>query len=228
MAITGISSMATRLILNALSRRYEGAGGQPVKIEATGGVTAADRVRAGEALDIVVLASKPMAKLEAEGHIVAGSIRPFTRSGMAIAAPAGRAHPDVGSEAAVKRAVLEAGTVCYSTGPSGDHVLELCARWGIGADSPKLLKAPPGVPVGQLVAEGKAGLGFQQLSELIHVQGIDILGPLPPEIQATTIFSAGVCSRSGQVEETRKLIDFLVSPATDALKRDEGMEPPPT
>lgn len=223
--ISGISSMATRLILGELAQRYEAAKGVKVSVASMGGVDAAKRVREGEATDLVVLASGPMAKLEAEGHLVAGSVKGFTRSGMAIAVRAGAARPDIGSEEAVKAAVLAADKVCYSTGPSGDHLLQLCARWGLAADSDKLLKAPPGVPVGSLVAKGEAELGFQQLSELIHVQGLEVLGPLPPEIQNVTVFAAGVASMSAQPAETADLIAYLASPETAEVKQAQGMEP---
>jgi len=223
--ITGISSMATRLILGELAQRYEAAKGVKVTIASMGGVDAAKRVREGEQTDIVILASGPMGKLEAEGHLAAGSVKGFTRSGMAIAVRQGAPHPDIGSEAAVKAAVQAANRVCYSTGPSGDHLLQLCAKWGIAADSDKLLKAPPGVPVGSLVAKGEADLGFQQLSELIHVQGLEVLGPLPPEIQNTTIFAAGVSAMSAHPAETADLIAYLASPGTSEVKRAQGMEP---
>jgi molybdate transport system substrate-binding protein len=217
--------MATRLILGELARRYQDTAGVAVDVRSMGGVDAAKLVRAGEAADMVVLASNVMSQLEAEGHVQAGSIRGFTRSGMAIAVRAGAAHPDIGSEDAVRRAVLAARRVGYSTGPSGDHLLKLCAGWGLAGDSEQLVKAPPGVPVGKLVADGEADLGFQQLSELIHAPGVEVLGPLPPEIQATTIFSAGVSSRSERPAETEALIAFLAAPEADALKREEGMEP---
>ena len=223
--IAGVSSMATRLILGELAQRYEAASGVGVAIKAMGGVDAARLVREGEATDIVVLASGPMAKLEAEGHILTGSIKGFARSGMAIAVRTGAEPPDISDEDAVRRAVLAAKTVCYSTGPSGDHLLQLCERWGLPADSERLLKAPPGVPVGSLVAQGDADLGFQQLSELIHVPGIAVVGPLPPEIQAVTVFAAGVCSASAQPAQTQDLIAYLTSPDTDGVKRDQGMEP---
>jgi molybdate transport system substrate-binding protein len=223
--ITGISSMATRLILGELAQRYEAAKGVKVSIVSMGGVDAAKRVREGDSTDVVVLASGPMAKLEAEGHLVAGSVKGFTRSGMAIAVRKGGPTPDIGDEAAVKAAVMAAGKVCYSTGPSGDHLLQLCAKWGIAADSDKLLKAPPGVPVGSLVAKGEAQLGFQQLSELIHVQGIEVLGPLPPEIQNVTVFAAGVSAMSAHPAETATLIAYLASPETAGVKQAQGMEP---
>jgi molybdate transport system substrate-binding protein len=222
-ALTGISSMATRLILGELARRYEARTGAAVDIRSMGGVDAAKLVRAGEAVDMVVLASNVMAQLEAEGHVRPGSVQGFTRSGMAIAVRAGAGQPDIGSEDAVRRAVLAAARVGYSTGPSGDHLLNLCARWGVPAE--RLVKAPPGVPVGKLIADGDADLGFQQLSELIHAPGVQVVGPLPPEIQATTIFSAGVCAKSERQVETEALIAFLASPDADAVKREQGMAP---
>ena len=224
-ALNGISSMATRLILGELARRYEAQTGARVDIRSMGGVDAARLVREGEAVDMVVLASNVMAQLEAEGHVRADSVSGFTRSGMAIAVRAGAAPPDIGNEDAVRRAVLAAPRIGYSTGPSGDHLLGLCARWGVPADSERLVKAPPGVPVGKLVADGDVELGFQQLSELIHAPGVQVVGPLPPEIQALTIFSAGVCARSNRLAETAALIAFLVSPEADAIKREQGMEP---
>lgn len=223
--LSGISSMATRLILGELSQRYEAAKGVTVAIQSMGGVDAAKRVREGEATDVVILASGPMAKLEAEGHLVAGSVRGFTRSGMAIAVRSGAARPDISTGEAVKAAVMAAGKVCYSTGPSGDHLLQLCAAWGVAADDPRLVKAPPGVPVGSFVAQGEADLGFQQLSELIHVKGIEVLGPLPPEIQNVTVFAAGVAATSVQPDQTADLIAYLASPETAAVKRAQGMEP---
>lgn len=223
--IAGISSMATRLILGELTKRHEAQSGIASAIKAMGGVDAAKRVREGEATDIVILASGPMAKLEAEGHLARGSVKGFARSGMAVAVRAGAPQPDIGDEAAVKRAVLEAGKVCYSTGPSGDHLLQLCAKWGLAADDARLVKAPPGIPVGSFVAQGDADLGFQQLSELIHVQGIVVLGPLPPEIQNVTVFAAGIASTSKQPNETAALIAYLTSPETAEVKTAQGMEP---
>jgi molybdate transport system substrate-binding protein len=224
--IAGVSSMATRLILGELTRRYEAASGVRVAIKSMGGVDAARLIRSGEATDIVILASNVMAQLQAEGHILSGSIQDFARSGMAIAVQAGASWPDISDEAAVRGAVAAAPKVCYSTGPSGDHLLQLCERWGIlPAQADRLIKAPPGVPVGALVAQGEADLGFQQLSELIHVPGIEVVGPLPPQIQAVTVFSAGVSSASQHSAETRDLIAYLTSSDADDVKREQGMEP---
>lgn len=223
-AIAGISSMATRVILGDLAQRYEKATGIPVAIRSMGGVDAAKLVRAGEETDIVILASGPMGQLEAEGHLVAGSVRPFTRSGMAIAVKAGTPWPDIASEQAVRQAIAAARKVGYSTGPSGDHLLQLCARWGLD-DPDRMLKAPPGVPVASLVAQGEVDIGFQQLSELINVTGVEVVGPLPPEIQAVTVFAAGLASTSRRGQEAEALIAYLTSADAEPVKRAHGMEP---
>ena len=122
--------------------------------------------------------------------------------------------------------MLEARRICYSTGPSGDHLKALCEKWGV-ADSVlgRALVAPPGVPVASLVARGDADLGFQQLSELMGQPGIEIVGPLPPEIQSVTVFSAGVSSKSAEHEAARALVAYLASAETGDTKRRYGMEP---
>jgi ABC-type molybdate transport system substrate-binding protein len=126
-----VSSMATRALLDDLVRAYAAASSQPVDLESVGGVDAAKRVRAGERFDVVVLAGEVIARLEAEGRIVAGSRVDVARSAVAAAVPAGTPRPDIGSEAAVRRAVLDARAIGYSTGPSGDHLAGLLQRWGI-------------------------------------------------------------------------------------------------
>jgi molybdate transport system substrate-binding protein len=225
MQITGISSMATRQILTALTKRFEEKTGKTVAIQAMGGVDAARAVREGKPTDLVILASDVMTKLEAEGLIVAGSIAGLARSGMAIAVRAGTPHPVISSAEAVRKAIAAVPKVGYSTGPSGDHLLGLCAKWGLG-DGERLVKAPPGIPVASLVAQGQADLGFQQLSELMNVPGIEIVGPLPPEIQSVTIFAAGIAASSTQPEEARALIAFLASAEGADVKRAQGMDQP--
>ena len=145
--------MATRLILADLAREYEARTGTRVEIRSMGGVEAAKLVRAGEATDVVVLASKVMGALEAEGHLAKGSIMDFARSEIGIAVRAGSPPLSVESEQAVKQAMREARRICYSTGPSGDHLKALCRKWGL-ADSVlgRALVAAPGVPVASLVA----------------------------------------------------------------------------
>jgi molybdate transport system substrate-binding protein len=221
--LSGLSSMATRHILADLAGDYAARHGTRVEIRSMGGVEAAKSVRAGEATDIVVLASKVMASLETEGHLVKSGTRDFARSEIGVAIRAGSALPSLASEQAIKQAMLDARKLCYSTGPSGDHLKALCEQWGVPPE--RVLIAPPGVPVATLVANGDADLGFQQLSELIGQPGIEVVGPLPPEVQAATVFSAGISTMSLDPEGARAFIAYLASVETEDAKRRHGMEP---
>ena len=220
-----LSSMATRELLNELVAEYEHSTGQPVMAEAAGGVDVAKRVRAGESVDVVVLAGTAIDSLIAAGSLLPDSRVDLVRSGVAIAVRSGAPQPDVGSEEAVKRAVSGAKTLSYSTGPSGVYLETLFERWGILQDiRGRIVVPPPGVPVGSLVANGTVELGFQQLSELLTLPGIKVIGPLPPEIQTITVFSGGVSSGCERAEAARALLSYMAAPAVAALKQRFGME----
>lgn len=226
LTLTGISSMATRHVLAELIERHPVADCR-IAIESVGGVDAANRVRAGEAFDLVVLADNVIAKMEAEGHVVAGSRAPFVRSPMAAAVRAGKPRPDIGDEAVLRAALLEADSIGYSTGPSGTHLLNVLKSWGLdpAAAPERFVQAQPGVPVAALVASGKAEIGIQQLSELLGQPGIEILGLVPPPIQLVTIFSAGIGARAAHPEEARDVIAYLNAAETIEAKRRFGLEP---
>lgn len=226
-ALRVISSMATKsLLADLVALHAQASPGTEVNVESVGGVDAAKRVQAGEAFDAVVLASNAIDKLIAEGHVLAGSRVDLVHSGVAVAVRAGAAQPDISSEAALKAAVLAAHTLGYSTGPSGVQLAKLFERWGIAEQiADRIVTAAPGVPVGALVANGAVELGFQQLSELMNLEGIALLGPMPPEVQITTTFSAGIASASSQPEAVRELLGFLAAPATAEAKRRNGMDP---
>ncbi|MGZ5181825.1 MAG: substrate-binding domain-containing protein [Ramlibacter sp.] len=224
--LRGISSMATRQVLGDLASAYVARGGPQVAIGSVGGVDAARRVQAGEAFDLVVLAADAIDKLVASGQVLAGSRVDIVQSGVAVAVRRGAPRPDIGSVDAVRRAVLAAPSIGYSTGPSGTALLQLFERWGIAEQvRPQLVQARPGVPVGTMVATGQVALGFQQFSELKDLAGIDVVGPLPPAIQITTIFSGAVCAASGQPDAVRELLAFMASPACADTKRRHGMDP---
>jgi molybdate transport system substrate-binding protein len=223
--LKGISSMATRQVLAELATAYEQQSGCSVRIESVGGVDAAKRVQAGEPFDFVILASDAIDKLLASGSVVAGSKIDLVRSGVGVAVRAGASRPDIGSEAALREAVQAAPTIGYSTGPSGVALIKLFERWGLADEVAKrTVQAPPGVPVGTLVARGDVALGFQQISELMHLDGIDLLGPLPDAVQITTTFSGAACTATTQAEAVRSLLDFMTSPQADEAKHRHGMD----
>lgn len=224
--IKGISSMATRLVLAELVDAFQRRSGIRVAIESVGGVDAAKRVQAGEAFDVVILASDAIDKLIASGHVQADSKVDLVRSGVAVAVRAGAPKPDISSEDAVRAAVLAARNISYSTGPSGVALAQLFERWGIAEQiKDRIVTPPPGIPVGSLVAKGEVELGFQQLSELINLEGITVLGPLPPAIQIITTFSAGVCAGSQQGDAVRAMLVDMNTSEAAAAKRRQGMDP---
>jgi len=218
--------MATRQLLADLCAAWEAREGGAVALESVGGVDAAKRVQAGEPFDIVVLASDAIDKLLEAGKVLAGSKVDLVRSGVAVAVKAGAPRPDISSEEALRRALLSAPSIGYSTGPSGTALVKLFERWGIAGEiKSRIVQAPAGVPVGSLVARGEVALGFQQLSELMYLEGIDLCGPMPEAVQIITTFSGGVCASSHLPEAARRLLDFMASPAAAAAKRRQGMDP---
>jgi len=223
--LRGISSMATRQLLAALARAWQDRSGRAVAIESVGGVDAARRVQAGEAFDVVVLASDAIDRLLASGCLAPDSRVDLVSSGTSVAVPLGAPLPDISSEDAVRAAVLSAPTLGYSTGPSGLALARLFERWGIAdAIRNRLVMPPPGTPVGSLVARGEVALGFQQLSELIHVPGIAIVGPLPAAIAIDTVFSGAVCRGTSRGADVRALLAFMASPETAPAKCEQGMQ----
>ncbi|WP_429363497.1 substrate-binding domain-containing protein [Paraburkholderia sp. GAS32] len=218
--------MATRNMLAQLVEKYERLSQQHVTIESVGGVAAFQRVFEGESFDFVVLAAEAIDRLAAGGRVEVGSRVDLARSGVSVAVAAGAPPPGIFNEQAVRAAILAARRIGYSTGPSGAHLSRLFERWGIAnVVAPRIVQAPPGIPVGTLVARGEVELGFQQLSELMHLPGIDIIGSLPPEIQVITIFSAAICATAESADAAQSMLSFLKSSRAESTILDHGMEP---
>jgi molybdate transport system substrate-binding protein len=225
MSLKLITSMASRELLKELCARYQEESQQVVAVEAAGGVEVAKRLRAGELVDMAVLSRNTIDDLAREQVLLADSIADIANSGIAAAVAAGEAIPDISSEDALRRVVLEAASLSYSTGPSGVYLEKQFATWGVlDQIRPRIVVPPPGVPVGSLVASGKAALGFQQLSELVNLDGIRVLGPLPAAIQQLTTFSGAVASRSIEADAARRLLQYFASPQTAEMKTHFGMQ----
>jgi molybdate transport system substrate-binding protein len=221
-----IGSPGTREPYTLLVPGYEKATGNKV-VTVWGGVNeVAKRVGDGETADVVML---PAAQID--GLIKQGKLIPETRvnvatSGVGVAIRAGAPKIDISSAEGIKKALLAAKTIAYSAGPSGVHIENLIKKWGLTDQlKAKIVPPRPNVPIGVVVANGDAEIGFQQVSELLPVKGIDYLGPLPPDIQEVTVFSAGVHKAATAPDAGRALLKYLTAPEAAPIIRKTGMEP---
>jgi molybdate transport system substrate-binding protein len=184
------------------------------------------RLKAGETVDLVIMAANSLDELTQLGKIVPGTRVDLAKSRVGVAVRAGTPKPDISSGDAVKRALLSAKSIGYSTGTSGVYLDGLFQRMGIADQlKPKLKQPPSGASVGEMIARGEVEIGFQQISELIHVAGIDFLGPLPPDIQQISVFSSGIHTGATEPGAARELVRFLTSPAAVTVMKKNGLEP---
>jgi molybdate transport system substrate-binding protein len=176
--------------------------------------------------DLAILTAEAIDGLIKEGKVVAGSRIDLARSGIGVAVRKGAHRPDIGTPDALKRALLAAKSVAQSrTGMSGIYFPTVLARLGIADEmKPKIVTPDPGTPVGEVVARGDAEVGVQQISELLPVAGIEIVGPLPDALQKITTFSAGVLVAAKEPDAARALVKFVAS-ASRPLLKDKGLEP---
>ena len=183
------------------------------------------RLARGEPADVLLMVGSALGMLLADGRAVGGSRVDLARSSIGLAVRAGAPHPDIGSVAALRQTLLDAKSIAYSDSASGVYLeKQLFPRLGIAAQMGKTARMIPGDPVGGVVAQGGAELGFQQISELKPIPGIEIVGPIPAEVQSITIYSAGIASASAHQAEARGLIAFLASPAAASAVRATGMD----
>src|SRR6201996_6375797 len=184
------------------------------------------RLDRGEPADVLIMVGYALTDLAKKGKVVSGSEVELVRSGIGVAVKAGAPKPDISSADAVKKALLAAKTIAYSDSASGDYIsTEMFKKLGIEDEMKDKARKIPATPVGEIVAKGDAELGFQQISELKPVAGIDIVGPLPADLQQITIFSAGIATGSKEPDGGKAVIKFMASPtARDEIVKS-GMEP---
>ena len=185
-----------------------------------------NRLQRGEATDAVIMVGYALDNLIKQGKIMADSRTDLARSGIAMAVRAGAPKPDISTVKALKRTLLKAKSVAYSDSASGVYIQnELYPKLGIADKMKAKSKMIPAEPVGQVVARGAAEIGFQQMSELLPVKGIEVVGPLPPKAQKYTLFAGGVSANAKQAEAARALIKMLGSPQAAPAIKKTGMEP---
>ncbi len=221
-----IGSPGTRAPYTLLLPGFEKATGNKV-VTVWGGVNeVARRVGDGETADVVMLPAPQIDGLIKQGKLIPETRVNVATSGVGVAIRAGAPKIDISSAEGVKKALLAAKTIAYSGGPSGVHIENLIKKWGLTDQlKSKIVPPRPNVPIGEVVASGDAEIGFQQVSELLPVKGIDYLGPLPPDIQEVTVFSAGVHKAAAAPEAGRALLKFLTAPEAAPIIKKTGMEP---
>jgi molybdate transport system substrate-binding protein len=184
------------------------------------------RLRRGEPIDVVIMVGYALEDLIQQGKVFADSRVDLARSGIGAAVRAGGPKPDIGSVHALRRTLLAAKSIAYSDSASGVYIQNvLLKRLGIADQVAGKARMIPAEPVGAVVARGEAEIGFQQISELKPIPGIEVVGPLPPEVQKYTVFSAGIVTGSREPEAATALIKFLASPVAAPAIRESGMEP---
>lgn len=223
-----ITVMATAAFKEAyleLVPEFERASGYTVSTKWVTTVQIPNRLKAGEATDLVIMSAAGIDELTGLGFIARGSRVDLAKSGVGVAVRAGAPKPDISSAEALGRALRAARSIAYSTGPSGVYIAQLLQRMGIAEELKSKLKQTQGEPTGAVVARGEADIAFQQVCELLPVPGIDFLGPLPVEIQRITVFAAGVHVAAREPEAARALVKFFTAPAAVPVIRTKGMEP---
>src|ERR1700744_5821669 len=184
------------------------------------------RLERGEPADVLILVGYALGDLIKKGKVIADSRIDLVNSKIGVAVKAGAPKPDISSADAIKRALLAAKTIAYSDSASGVYVsTEMFDKLGIAAEMKDKAKKIPATPVAEIVAKGEAEIGFQQISELKPIAGIDIVGPLPDSLQKVTVFSAGIASASKEPEAGKALIKFLGSAAARETIVNSGLEP---
>jgi molybdate transport system substrate-binding protein len=223
-----LSTQATEEAYRELVPQFEKASGHKVTTVFTGTLDANKRLAAGETYDLLIMSAPSIEEHIKAGKVVPGSRVDLAKSGVGVGVKAGAPKPDISTTEALKKTVLAAKSIGYSTGPSGNYMIGLFQRMGIADEIKpklKLKQTPTGVFVGTIIASGDAEIGFQQVSELSHFAGVDYVGPLPADAQQFTTFSSGIMAGAKEADAANALVKFITAPAAAAAFKKRGMEP---
>jgi molybdate transport system substrate-binding protein len=223
---SGAFTAAYLALVPQLERASEGKVITAATTMGTGVDAIPSRLARGEPVDIVIVADAALLELIRDGLVKGDSRVELARSSIGMAVRAGAPKPDISSVAALTRTLLEANSIAYSASVSGTYLVEeLFPRLGIADQLKSKSRRIDGERVGAVVARGDAEIGFQQISELLPERGVDFVGPLPPEVQRVSVFSAGVAAGSTHPDLARALIRLLASPEAAVIVATTGLEP---
>ncbi|MEH2569366.1 substrate-binding domain-containing protein [Bradyrhizobium sp. AZCC 2289] len=225
-AIRVLSTLALRGAVHGLAGRHEVAGGGRIDADFAPTLALLDRLRGGEGADVVILTREGLSELAGAGCVVTDSCVDLARSYVGVAVRAGAAHPDIATEAALRAALLGARSVAYSRiGASGILFAQLIEQLGIAAEiNARAVIIPSGFTAERLVG-GEADLAVQQISELKQVSGVEVIGPIPHELQTPAVFSAGRMAASQKADQADRLLHYLASPEVAPVLRGCGLKP---
>ena len=224
-----LSGFAMQKVMEDLGPKFERATGHKLAITFASSGAVVKRVQGGETADVVVIPRQEIDSFVKDGKAAAGNVTVVARSGMGVAVRKGAPRPDISSPEALKRTLLAAKSIAYSNpaggAASGIHLAKVLDRLGIANEIKSKTVFPKSGPVGVLVANGAAELGVAQIQELMSVAGIEIIGPLPGDLQDTIVFSAAIMASARDTEASRALVNFLRTPEAAAVIKAKGMEP---
>ena len=221
-----LSTLALMGAVRGLAGRYQAAGGARIDADFAPTLGLLDRLRGGETADVVILTRQGLDDLVSQGSVVASSCVDLARSFVGIAVKAGAAHPDIATEPALRAALLGARSIAYSRiGASGIFFGQLIERLGIASEINARARIIPSGLTAALLVSGEADLAVQQISELKQVVGVDVVGPIPRELQTAAVFSAGRWAASAKAAQADALLKYLASPEVAPVLRESGLEP---
>jgi molybdate transport system substrate-binding protein len=225
-AVRVLSTLALRGAVHSLAGRYEAASGTRIDADFAPTLALLDRLRGREGADVVILTREGLSELAGEGRVAAESCVDLARSYVGLAVRAGAVHPDIATGPALRTALLGARSVAYSRiGASGILFAQLIEHLGIAAAiNARAVIIPSGFTAERLVS-GEVDVAVQQISELKQVSGIEVVGPIPRELQTPAVFSAGRMTASQNADRADRLLHYLASPEVAPVLRESGLEP---